>query len=85
MKTIEQLLELSKNPHFKLMPDEEQELHAFLSKKREEESKISPKKNSKKSTRKTNVRVKNVVQKTNTEPEEIENEEWKYRSVGSTS
>lgn len=85
MKTIEQLLFLSKNPYYKLRPEEQEVLDDFLLKKQEEESQTSQKKNSKKLSANTNVRVKNVVQKTNTESEEIENEEWKDRSVGSTS
>ena len=85
MKTIEQLLFLSKNPYYKLRPEEQEVLDDFLLKKQDEESQTSQKKNSKKLSANTNVRVKNVVQKTNTESEEIENEEWKDRSVGSTS
>ena len=85
MKTIEQLLFLSKNPYYKLRPEEQQVLDDFLLKKQAKSSKESQQKNSKKLSANTNVRVKNVVQKTNTEPEEIENEEWKDRSIGSTS
>ena len=85
MKTIEQLLFLSKNPYYKLRPEEQQVLDDFLLKRQDEESQTSQKKSSKKLSANTNVRVKNVVQKTNTESEEIENEEWKDRSVGSTS
>lgn len=77
MKTIEQLLELSENPYYKFSQEEEQELNAFLLKKREEASKRSAQKNSKKSdsntavtaddlkTHSTNiVKVRNVVKKT---------------------
>ena len=85
MKTIEQLLFLSKNPYYKLRPEEQEVLDDFLLKRQDEESQTSQKKSSKKLSANTNVRVKNVVQKTNTESEEIENEEWKDRSVGSTS
>ena len=88
MKTIEQLLFLSKNPYYKLRPEEQEVLDDFLLKKQEEESQTSQKKSSKKSTKNTNVRVRNVVKKTIPQPvesEEIENEEWKDRSVGSTS
>ena len=85
MKTIEQLLFLSKNPYYKLRPEEQQVLDDFLLKRQDEESQTSQKKSSKKLSANTNVRVKNVVQKTNTESEEIEDEEWKDRSVGSTS
>lgn len=49
MKTIEQLLALSKNPYYKFNPEEEQRLNDFLFKKQERASKRSTKKNSKKS------------------------------------
>jgi hypothetical protein len=78
MKTIEQLLQLSKNPYYKFSPEEEQVLNDFLYKKQEEESKKSHKKNLKVSgfdTRVTatddrrehssdTVKVRNVVKKT---------------------
>lgn len=72
MKTIEQLLFLSKNPYYKLTEDEKQVLDDFLLKKQEEESKTSPKKSSKKSTKNTNVRVRNIVEKTVPQPDEFE-------------
>ncbi len=66
MKTIEQLLVLSKNPHYKLMPDEQQVLNDFLAKKQASRSKKSRKKTSKKSSGKMNVVVRNVVEKVDT-------------------
>lgn len=71
MKTIEQLLFLSKNPYYKFTNDEQAVLDDFLSKKRDEGSKNSPKPNSKKSTRNSNVRVRNIVDKTIDYPEEV--------------
>ena len=70
MKTIEQLLFLSKNPYYKLTEDEKQVLEDFLSKKQESESKSSQKKNSKQLEKPTNVRVRNIVEKTDTYPPE---------------
>ena len=72
MKTIEQLLFLSKNPYYKLTNDEKAVLDDFLSKKQEEDSKSSRKTSSKRSTKNTNVRVRNIVDKTIPEPEEFE-------------
>lgn len=71
MKTIEQLLFLSKNPYYKFTNDEKAVLEDFLLKKQEEDSKTSQKKNSKQSTKNTNVRVRNVVDKTIDYPEEV--------------
>lgn len=70
MKTIEQLLFLSKNPYYKLTEGEKQVLEDFLSKKQESESKSSRKKNSKQLEKPTNVRVRNIVEKANTYPPE---------------
>ena len=70
MKTIEQLLFLSKNPYYKLTEDEKQVLEDFLSKKQESESKSSRKKNSKQLEKPTNVRVRNIVEKADTYPPE---------------
>lgn len=64
MKTIEQLLELSKNPFYKFTAAEKEVLDDFLSKKQEKESKKSQKQSSKPSDSNTPVRVRNVVQKT---------------------
>lgn len=64
MKTIEQLLELSKNPYYKFTADEQAVLNDFLEKKREELLTKSQKKNSNTSEKNTPVRVRNVVPKT---------------------
>lgn len=56
MKTIEQLLFLSKNPHFRLSPEEEKRLNDFLEEKqakRSNERKKSTKKTTKKSAKKS--------------------------------
>lgn len=66
MKTIEQLLELSKNPHYKFMPDEQRMLNAFLSKQRERRLKLSQEQNSNESSETTPVIVRNVVEKADT-------------------
>lgn len=79
MKTMEQLLFLSKNPHYKFNPEEEQRLNDFLFKKQEKASKRLAKKSSKKSEKDTpatvadeetarksssdTVKVRNVVEK----------------------
>lgn len=83
MKTIEQLLQLSKNPYYKFSPEEEQVLNDFLYKKQEEESLNSHEKNLKVSgfdTRVTatdgkkhsadTVKIRNVVEKTIPQVEE---------------
>lgn len=72
MKTIEQLLFLSKNPYYKLRPEEQQVLDDFLLKEQDESSKNSRKKSSKRLEKPTNVRVRNVVDKTIPRPEEME-------------
>lgn len=72
MKTVEQLLQLSKNPYYKLSNDEKQVLDDFLSKKQDSASKKSAKKSSKESSAKTNVRVRNIVEKTIPQPDELE-------------
>lgn len=66
MKTIEQLLFLSKNPYYKLSPEEQQVLEDFLLKKQESESESFPKKNSKRFTGKIPVTVRNIVPKVDT-------------------
>ena len=70
MKTIEQLLTLSKNPFYRFTNDEKAVLDDFLSKKREKDSKSSQKKNSPSSGSNTPVRVRNIVEKTIPEPQE---------------
>ncbi len=64
MKTIEQLLDLSKNPYYKFSNDEKAVLDDFLSKKKEKDSKSSQKKKENTSERNTPVRVRNIVEKT---------------------
>jgi hypothetical protein len=64
MKTIEQLLELSKNPYYKFSPAEEVILNDFLEKKSAKSSTSSVKKSSEHSEKDTPVRVRNIVQKT---------------------
>lgn len=64
MKTIEQLLELSKNPFYKFTNDEKAVLDDFLEKKREKDLKRLQKKNSRSSETNTPVRVRNIVEKT---------------------
>ncbi len=68
MKTIDQLLELAKNPYYKFTQQEQEILDDFLLKKSEKDSKTSQETNSKKSSDKTPVTVKNIVKKTDTYP-----------------
>lgn len=70
MKTIQQLLELSKNPYYKFTKDEKAVLDDFLSQKQDTGSKKSPKTSSSKSSQKTPVRVRNIVNKTIPQPNE---------------
>lgn len=71
MKTIQQLLQLSKNPYYKFTRDEQAVLDDFLLNSREPESEKSPKKSSKGSSKKTRAIVRNVVKKTDTYPPEV--------------
>lgn len=64
MKTIEQLLDLSKNPYYKFTQDEKAVLDDFLLKRREEASQNKPKESSETSENDTPVRVRNIVEKT---------------------
>ena len=82
MKTIEQLLFLSKNPYYKLSYEEQQVLDDFLLKKQESESESSPKKNSKRLEKLTNVRVRNIVEKTIPGPEEFEEVQDGQKTTG---
>ena len=66
MKTIEQLLKLSQNKFYKFLPEEQEVLDDFLSKKQGKDSENSPEKNSEESLKKTPVTVRNVVEKTDT-------------------
>jgi len=70
MKTIEQLLELAKNPYYAFTSDERKVLDDFLEKKREKDLAKSQKQNSTKSSEQTPVVVKNIVKKTPTYPPE---------------
>lgn len=72
MKTIQQLLELSKNPYYKFTPDERMVLDDFLLQSQDTDSKKSQEKSSKKSSKRTHVTVRNVVKKVNTYPPEEE-------------
>lgn len=72
MKTIQQLLELAKNPYYKFMPDEKVVLEDFLLNGTEPVSKTSPKKTSKKSAKKTRAIVRNIVKKAQTSPQEAD-------------
>ncbi len=64
MKTIEQLLELTKNPYYVLRPEEQAVLDDFLARKRAEHSTSSVKQKEKNSDESTPVIVRNIVQKT---------------------
>ena len=64
MKSVEQLLQLSKNPHYTMTKEEQQVLNDFLSKKRDQAGKNSQKTSGKNLENDTNVRVRNVVPKT---------------------
>ncbi len=64
MKTIEQLLELSKNPYYSFTNDEKAVLDDFLAMKRGKASTNSPNQNSTNLDDNTPVRVRNVVPKT---------------------
>lgn len=70
MKTIQQLLDLSKNPYYKFTAQEKEVLDDFLSKKQDSPSKPSRKKDSSKSSEKTPVTVRNIVRKADTYPPE---------------
>lgn len=64
MKTIEQLLALSKNPFYKFTNDEKAVLDDFLSKQKADHSTSSTKKKESSSEKNTPVRVRNIVDKT---------------------
>lgn len=73
MKTIEQLLQLSKNKYYKFTPEERMVLDDFLLKKQAKDSKDSASKSLTKLSDKTRVRVKNIVEKAPTEPVDVNN------------
>lgn len=64
MKTIQQLLMLSKNPFYKLTATEQEVLDNFLLS--EQEDQASADKKSKKSSKKSNVTVRNIITKVDT-------------------
>lgn len=66
MKTIQQLLELSKNPYYTFTQDERAVLDDFLAQKRDTDSTQSHTTSSKKSSYATRVTVRNVVKKADT-------------------
>lgn len=66
MKTIEQLLDLTKNPYYRFLPDEQRALDNFLAKKRGKHSPQSDEKNSDELSPNTRVTVRNIVEKTDT-------------------
>lgn len=70
MKTIEQLLELSKNPYYQLSLDERKVLDDFLEKQRAMYSTKSHSTFSTKSSKTTPVTVRNIVPKVDTYPPE---------------
>jgi hypothetical protein len=66
MKDIDQLLFLAKNPYYKLMPDEQRILDAFLAKQRAKRLRQSQEQNSNESSQNTRVTVRNIVDKVDT-------------------
>lgn len=64
MKTIEQLLELTRNPYYKFTQAEQAVLDDFLAKKQDTDSGKSHSTSSTKSSKETRVRVRNIVDKT---------------------
>lgn len=66
------MLELAKNPFYKLTADEQAVLDSFLSQRSESDSGKSQKKNSNESPKKTRAIVRNVVRKTPTYPPEAD-------------
>ena len=61
---------LSKNPHYKMSPAEKEVLDDFLSQKQGSQSKRLVRSVSKRSSEKTPVIVRNIVEKTDTLPDE---------------
>lgn len=70
MKTIQQLLQLSRNPFYKFSPEEKAVLDNFLLSPVDSPMTTSQKKRLKKSLQQTRVVVRNVVEKTATYPTE---------------
>lgn len=74
MKTIQQLLHLSKNPFYKFSPDEKAVLDDFLLQPLDSLMKKSQKKHLKRLSPRTHVTVRNIVKKVDTyAPESHEN------------
>jgi len=72
MKTIQQLLQLSKNKFYHFTKDEQETLDDFLLKSQDTTCKKSQKKNLTESSDKTRVIVRNVVKKIDTyAPEDV--------------
>lgn len=72
MKTIEQLLKLSRNPYYKFTQTEREVLDDFLSKNQDSGSQTSQETNSTESSKPTRAIVRNVVKKSDTYPPEAE-------------
>lgn len=72
MKTIQQLLELSKNPYYKFTSEEQAVLDDFLLSRQAEDSQNSQKEKSSESSKKTRVTVRNIVKKADTYPPEVQ-------------
>lgn len=70
MKTIEQLLELTKNPYYKFTQAEQAVLDDFLAKQQDTDSQKSHSTSSTKPSKQTNVRVRNIVEKTIPQPQD---------------
>lgn len=66
MKTIQQLLHLSKNPFYKFSPEEKAVMDDFLLGPVDSPTTTSQKKRSKKSSQQTRVAVRNIVKKVDT-------------------
>lgn len=64
MKSIEQLLELSKNPYYTFTNDEKAVLEDFFLQKKERDSMNLPERNLPTTKKNTPVRVRNIVEKT---------------------
>ena len=71
MKTIQQLLELSKNPYYKFTPSEQAVLDDFLLKQQDKTLQPLLKVASRKPSAKTRATVRNIVKKVDTYPPEM--------------
>lgn len=71
MKTIEQLLDLTKNPYYRFLPEEQRRLDSFLAKKRGKHSPQSDEQNSNELSPNTRVTVRNIVEKVDTYAPEV--------------